>query len=472
MPQLPHFNIPEVDEKNALVMNVVLPPEASKGPHPIFVYVHGGSLLWGGSYLAIFDSVRLVSQSIEEGRPIIAINFNYRVGLGGFLASAAIEADLVRHGFQGRGNFGLTDQQVAFDWVQHFGTALGGDIENVTACGESAGGVSVSNQLLAKKPPIFHRAICMSGLAYSIPAWTMEQHEELFTMVCKWFGLNPEANGITEQLRNIPEQELAQASLHMGLQTGDPCIDGVFHEQSPFEFQAAPKWLKSYMVGDVYHEAIIFRLNIMNDCLDLWREVFLKYIEDETTVDQIFQLYELFPNLPQQLLVDRFEFMAGDAIFRLPNYLTAIQNSKLSSQNKLFLYHFDQRSTIKNSLEGTAYHAHELLYLFKNLKDEMTEEQRFMAKDFASAWIKFAHGEDPWPVPASGHSQRYWKIWGDHGKQAVVTEAEDEEIRRYLRLDAMLNIGEPGVTWHKWYQAIDQIVNKRWKVGENSSHQM
>lgn len=131
-------------------MNIVIPfaPASDRRSLPVMVYVHGGSLLYGGANLPIFNAVNLVSQSIKMGKPIICVNFNYRVGLGGFLASEAIRRELQDDGFQGCGNFGFTDQKVAFDWVQRYIATLGGDPDNVTAVGESAGGISISNQLL------------------------------------------------------------------------------------------------------------------------------------------------------------------------------------------------------------------------------------------------------------------------------------------------------------------------------------
>lgn len=468
VPPFPHCPYPEVDEQAALVVNVVVPPEHVQGKHPIFVNVHGGSLLYGGSYLAIFDAVRLVSQSVDEGKPIVAVNFNYRVGLGGFLASKAIREELLRDGFEGCGNFGFTDQQVAFEWIQRYAGHLGGDVENVTAVGESAGGISISNQLLAKTPPTFHRAVCMSGLATSIPAWTSDQHEELFAAVCQWYHLDPKGPDTLDKLRQIPQQDLANAtpSISGALSgTGNPCLDGWFYQNDPRGFHIAPRWLNSYMLGDVYHEGVIFHLNIMDDTFDLWRKIFVQHISDEDVVDSILELYGISREIPHEKLLENFEHMAGDAIFRIPNIVTAQHNQNLAEKGNLFLYHFDQRSKIPNILEGTAYHAYELLYLFKNLDDEMDEEERRLSKDFASAWIAFTHGEQPWGASCPSLKDRQWKLWGPNGKQAVVLEVEDEEVRRYSRIEKMLKVGEAGVTWRKWLDAIDAIVNKRWRLG-------
>jgi carboxylesterase type B len=114
---------------------------------PVFVYVNGGSLLYGGTNHPIFDAVNLVSRCIEIELPIICVNFNYRIGIGRFPAGEAVARELKQDGYAGCGNFGFTDQKVAFDWVPKYIGYLGGDPEMVTALGESAGGISIRNQL-------------------------------------------------------------------------------------------------------------------------------------------------------------------------------------------------------------------------------------------------------------------------------------------------------------------------------------
>lgn len=471
VPPAAHFGYPpEVDELTGLVMNIVIPPKPTnpQKKYPVMVYVHGGSLLYGGANLPIFDALNLVSQSIEMDMPIVCVNFNYRVGLGGFLASDAIQRELTEDGFNGCGNFGFTDQQVAFEWVQRYIDALGGDPNNVTAVGESAGGISISNQLAAASPPRFHRASCMSGLSVSIPLWTMEQHEALFQAVCRYFRIDESRSDVLDCLREIPQQELANSTpVIQGVLsgTGNPCLDGWFykHDANPCEIQASPSWLEGLMLGDTYHEGIIFRLNILDDSFDSIRQILVEHIGSEDETDQILSEYEITPDIPHSLLIERVEHMCGDAIFKIPNYATAHANPHLADKGALFAYHFDQRSRLKNALEGTAYHAHELLYLFQNLTNEMYESERAMARDFAAAWIMFCNGHAPWAV-ARGPGKT-WKVWGPDSVQALRTEEQDEEIRSYKRMQRMLSMGS-GETWKRWLSGVDALVNKRMNMGK------
>jgi carboxylesterase type B len=473
VPPAAHFpHTPEVDELNGLVMNIVVPPVSQFGIKklPVMVYVHGGSLLYGGANLPIFDGVNLVSQSLDMGIPVIYVNFNYRIGLGGFLASQSIKRELEQDGFAGCGNFGFTDQQVAFQWIQKYIQQLGGDANRVTAVGESAGGISISHQMCAANPPIFHRAVCMSGLSGSIPAWSMEQHEELFKATCRHFSIDPAHPSVLEKLRNIPQQELADATpIIQGVLsgTGNACLDDWFYAKSPLEIHPPPSWVEAFMLGDTYHEGVIFHLNIENDSYNFIQQTMLQHMHDEQAVKQILAEYGIMPDLTQEELIHRTEHMCGDAVFKIPNYATA----KMSFEERhgsTFLYHFDQLSRIKNQLEGTAYHAHELLYLFRNLENAFNREEIAMARDFAASWIRFVNGENPW-VTNTMHfavSYRRWKVWGPNSQQSLRSETEDEDARNYSRMDRILAMGD-GQLWKKWLIAVDALVNKRMQMGKN-----
>lgn len=462
VPPNPLFNEPGTDELTALNINIVRPPP-SVARSPVLAYVHGGSLLFGGANLSIFDAVNLVSISVMIGKPIVVATFNYRVGLGGFLASAAIRDELEQDGCAGCGNFGLTDQQVAFEWINRYISPLGGDPQNVTAVGESAGGISISHQLVASHRPKFHRAVCMSGLSAAIPSWTMEEHERLFQAVCHYFDIAVDDPSVLELLRAIPQQALADATAQVHgvpASTGNPCLDGWFHRGDPLEPHEAPSWLKSYMLGDVYHEGIIFHPNLMEDDYNFIHSTISDSIGDERVTKEILELYEIFPDTPPHLLLERFEHMAGDAIFKIPNFVTANICTRLQAEGSFFKYHFDQRTRMKGPLQGTAYHAYELLYLFRNLDNELNEKELDLAESFVKAWVEFCHGNKPWE---NGSDE--WMVWGPDGSHQVKSEADDDTTRGYTRFKNVLNMDEDNSVQKKWLRGIDTIVNKRMRIG-------
>jgi para-nitrobenzyl esterase len=128
-----------------------------KHRHPVMVWIHGGGLTTGES--DDYDPVRLV----EEDTVVVTIN--YRLGILGFFAHPGLSAESPDHV---SGNYGLMDQQFALRWVRRNIARFGGDPENVTIFGQSAGGVSVHAHLASPSARgLFHKAIVQSG-AYSL----------------------------------------------------------------------------------------------------------------------------------------------------------------------------------------------------------------------------------------------------------------------------------------------------------------
>ncbi|WP_338759650.1 carboxylesterase/lipase family protein [Massilia sp. METH4] len=136
--------------EDCLYLNVFTP--TGPGPFPVMVWVHGGELTTGEG--ALFDPTALVNQGI------IVVTINYRLGVLGFLAHAALSAE----GDGTSGSYGLMDQQAALRWVKTNIASFGGNPGNVTLIGESAGGFSVHAQMASPGAAgLFHKAIVQSG---------------------------------------------------------------------------------------------------------------------------------------------------------------------------------------------------------------------------------------------------------------------------------------------------------------------
>lgn len=138
-------------DEDCLSLNVWTPAAESDTPRPVMVWIHGGSFVAGSS--GIYDARRLVSRG-----DIIVVTVNYRLGALGFLAHPSL-------GPPGEvGNYGLADQQAALRWVRANIADFGGDPRKVTVAGESAGGMSVCDHLVAPgSRALFDAAIIQSG---------------------------------------------------------------------------------------------------------------------------------------------------------------------------------------------------------------------------------------------------------------------------------------------------------------------
>ncbi|XP_063991923.1 carboxylic ester hydrolase-like [Diachasmimorpha longicaudata] len=125
--------------------------------HPVMVWIHGGGFYSGTSHSSLYSPKFLLDHDI------VLVTLNYRIGALGFLSTADSSA---------YGNQGMKDQVQSLRWVQENIAAFGGDPDNVTIFGESAGAVSVHHLIMSPSTRgLFHRAISQSGT--SLSPWAM-----------------------------------------------------------------------------------------------------------------------------------------------------------------------------------------------------------------------------------------------------------------------------------------------------------
>jgi para-nitrobenzyl esterase len=149
-PQGPSFFGKASMSEDCLYLNVFAPQGTSQNL-PVMAWIHGGSLEVGES--DDYGPAALASQGV------IVVTINYRLGALGFLADPALDSPDGKSG-----NYGLMDQQEALRWVQRNISAFGGNPQNVTLFGESAGGLSTLAQLASPKARgLFQQAIVESG---------------------------------------------------------------------------------------------------------------------------------------------------------------------------------------------------------------------------------------------------------------------------------------------------------------------
>jgi len=143
--------------EDCLSLNVWTRNATSAAKLPVMVWIYGGAFVTGGSAVQFYDGTDLAK------RGVVIVSFNYRLGELGFLAHPALASEHTRD--DATGNFGLLDQIAALKWVRANIAAFGGDPNNVTIFGESAGGMSV-NDLIASPMArgLFTKAISESGL--------------------------------------------------------------------------------------------------------------------------------------------------------------------------------------------------------------------------------------------------------------------------------------------------------------------
>lgn len=204
-------------DEDCLNLNVFTPRAEPEARLPVMVWLHGGALIFGSGGLPLYDGVALSRQGV------VVVTLNYRLGPLGFFVHPAIE----REAPGGAVNFGLLDQIAALQWVKRNIAAFGGDPDNVTLFGQSAGAQSalaLMSSPLSRE--LMQRAIVQS--AYGLPARPRAKARETGVRVASAVGLAG-ADASAAQLRSVPAEQLAalkgnDLSLVPSYIVGDPVV--------------------------------------------------------------------------------------------------------------------------------------------------------------------------------------------------------------------------------------------------------
>ncbi len=222
--------------EDCLTLNVWT-PEADVKKAPVFVWIHGGGFVTGSGSEAMYNGTRLARKS-----GAIVVSFNYRLGALGFVSYPAIASE---QGVATLPSPGLLDQQAALRWVQRNIASFGGDPENVTLFGESAGGMSTCAHLaMPQSKGLFAHAIIQSGPCFGFLFVDKATAEDQGTRLATAVGCT-DAGTMAACLRSKSTQELLtalplrEAFLGMPGDVFGPAIDGVTLPKAPYDAIAA-----------------------------------------------------------------------------------------------------------------------------------------------------------------------------------------------------------------------------------------
>ena len=182
--------------EDCLYLNIWTPAKTSEDHLPVYVYIYGGAFTSGAGDVSIYDGENLAKKGI------VVVNFNYRVGVFGFLAHPELTAESAHHS---SGDYAFLDQLAALRWVKENIAAFGGDPDRVTIGGQSAGAISVSLLLVSPLAKgLFRGAITESGSGMSgFPTPSLAEAEKQGVEYAKSMG----AKSIAE-LRAMPAEKL------------------------------------------------------------------------------------------------------------------------------------------------------------------------------------------------------------------------------------------------------------------------
>ena len=379
----PDYNMHPRQEmsEDCLYLNIWRPANI-ESPVPILVYIHGGSLTSGSSAYEDYNGEEMAKTGV------IMITIAYRLGVFGYFA----HEDLAKESTNGTtGNYGLLDQIQALKWINENASYFGGDINNITIAGESAGSSSVS--ALCASPlakGLFKRAIGeSSSLVVKLPPHTYRKKDVALKVgndIMKEFNCSS-----IEELRKIPADKLITTKYENSAMT----LDGYALTKDPYQV---------YVDGENNEEALLNGYNV----LEADAFVVPTYLLSPTNKDNILErLKKSFGDIYGQKFYDLYQekinkdaFAAFNEIFSVywfmyPHYSWM----NIAYQNGLDVYSY--QFTKNNGFHGT-YHSGEMIYAYGNVKKDnhsyrydQSGSDTYLSYVMLSYWSNFAKTGNP-----------------------------------------------------------------------------
>lgn len=386
-------------DEDCLTVNVIAPRDTSQTPRPVMVYIYGGAYTSGSSSLDVYDGTKFV----ERG-DVVFVSFNYRLGALGFL-------DLSEFSGVGRKfdtNVGLRDQVMALEWVRDNIAAFGGDPQNVTLFGESAGGISVTTLMTVPRARgLFHKAIAQS------PAVAAAYEPDRAHLTARDFLdiLNVLESHATEVLGRVSAEEFVKAATELkarrvrkfpGAMTFSPVIDGDLLPQRPADtFAAGEAHPVPLIIGTTDREGALFaRMGETIPTTVPMIELMFAQTDPEKR-DEVVAAYPDFPG--RRAAVD----IGGDVIFWHPTVEAAEGHSTVAPT---YMYRYDFAPRLLRLLRMGATHATELPAVFGTIDSRAARALTAMggrgklaeiSERIQDDWLTFAKNGAPpsdWPL--------------------------------------------------------------------------
>lgn len=396
------FLIPEKPiSEDCLYLNVWTNAKTRADKKAVFVWIYGGGFGSGGSACPIYDGEAMAKKGI------IFVSVNYRVGVFGFLAHPELTKESEG---KASGNYGLLDQIAALKWVKKNIAAFGGDPENVTIAGQSAGSMSV-NCLVASPltKGLFNRAIAESGSLLiknpMLASNTLQAAEEHGVKIAEKAG----AKSLAEMRAMSAEDVLTKMQGQYA-----PIVDGYVLPESVADIFAEGK--QNHVPLIIGWNADEFGGGTKN------KEDFKKQIEKDYGTDAS-EFLKYFPaETDEQALRSQVE-LSRDKVFALSGYKWANIQSK-APNSPVYVYNFARKvPAIGDMTKYGAFHTGEVCYVMDNLKflnnRPFGPTDHALAKLMSDYWINFVKTGSP-----NGNGLPAWPKYNTTQYQAKVFDAK------------------------------------------------
>ena len=413
--------------EDCLYLNVFT-PAISGARRPVMFWVHGGGLQTGTGSSPLYNGVILANRA-----DVVVVSINYRLNVFGFLKLDEATGGRI----PATGNEGMLDQLAALEWVRDNIASFGGDPDNVTIFGESAGGSSVCNLMaMPKAKGLFHKAISQSGTAN-----VLASRERANRYTDHFLGILEVSGDDVKTLRGLSVEKLLEASVKAIPVPSDAksptgAIDGDIFPQMPIDAIAqgsadgipllAGTQSEESRLWQVFDPALdglsddhmFGRFKVMMPGRDM-KDTVKSYRKILTDRD--------LPDTP----MDTYLAITSARQFWIPSLRLVEKHA--GRGNQTFCYLLTWRSPFRDEMFG-ACHAMDLGFLWDAYKTDFygpDPATDVIAGGMQDAWLAFAHTGDP-----SSESLGKWPPYGKLrktmvlGKEYGLQEAPTEEERR------------------------------------------
>jgi para-nitrobenzyl esterase len=366
--------------EDCLFLNVYAPAGAKdKSKLPVMFWIHGGGYSGGAS-----------SEPRHNGdflplKGVVLVTINYRLGVFGFLATA----DLAKEANGAAGNYGLLDMVSALQWVKANIKKFGGDPDNVTIFGESAGSFAVSTLMASPLARgLFHKAIGESGAAFSdvLPTDTLEAREGKDGEWVASLGVHTLA-----ELRAVPTDKILDAAKKKEGEFS-VVIDGrLLTEPVPDTYAAGKQAHVPLMAGWNRDEGNFLAEGVT---VEKWKETAFKLFTERAP-----EFLKLYPGNTDEQAVVSADDWGGDSFIAFGTWKW-LEAHRKTGASPVYRYHFELRALPSKYHAGTfAFHSDDIEYVFGTLDTRPGEtvrpEDRKLSDQMMSYWTNFAKTGDP-----------------------------------------------------------------------------
>lgn len=367
--------------EDCLTLNVYKSLEDTSRMRPVMVYIHGGSYSSGGTSDPMFDGHNFIKAHPE----IIMVTINYRLGIYGFIDFSSVKGS---QGYENSCNLGLLDQVSALQWIKSNIASFGGDPDNVTIFGESAGAGSVSLLcILPQARGLFQKAICESGsiaLTYG-----KGECQSLTQHLMKESGAT-----CMQDLLSLSETRLKELNGRLSNYTCFPMRDGRILPKDLFAaYQSGASGNISMLIGTNADEVRFWIKSIGGmEKFKLFMPIMYENNLKRVSKQDINSVNQFMASQNRDKIWKMAEFY-NDVMFRVPAILQAEAVSKNGS--KAFMYYWKYPSAYANC---GAYHTVELAYVFNNLQETIytgNNVNKDLAVQVQNMWVNFAKNGNP-----------------------------------------------------------------------------